>query len=304
VHLTRPSLDPDAGSGSARRQYLRRALAPGWRRVVGRAGPAYIAGPELADGLRVCRRLWEQGIATTIGYWQAPGEPLSRVADAYLAAVDALAGESADSRLAVKAPALGFSEDLLADILERSAQAGLGVDFDSLEPAAADRTFELIRDGLPRNPALGCTLPGRWRRSVRDADRAIALDLRVRVVKGQWADRAEPEMGFRRGFLAVVDRLAARARHVGVATRDSTLAREALRRLRALGTPAELELVLGLPSRAALEVAREAGVPVRVYVPYGIAALPYSLSQARGHPRVLWWLLQALVRAGGGRAQR
>ena len=162
-------------------------------------------------------------------------------------------------------------------------------------PEVADQTLSLIADALESYPKLGCTLPGRWRRSLLDADRAVKLRLNVRVVKGQWVDPDEPNLDPAAGFLAVIDRLAGQASHVAVATHDPQLAGEGLRRLLAAGTSCEVELLFGLPMRRAIRVAREAGVPVRVYVPYGHAWLPYLLSQARQHPRVVWWLFQDLL---------
>jgi len=92
--------------------------------------------------------------------------------------------------------------------------------------------------------------------------------------------------------LRVVDRLAGRGCRVAVATHDHALAGQALARLRDAGTPCELELLYGLPARQSLQAARAAGVPVRVYVPYGHAWLPYGLSQARRNPRILWWTMK------------
>jgi proline dehydrogenase len=65
-----------------------------------------------------------------------------------------------------------------------------------------------------------------------------------------------------------------------------------LQRLRDGGTPCELELLFGLPMRAVSAVARDAGVPVRVYVPFGAAWMPYALSQLRRKPSTLWWMVK------------
>jgi len=86
------------------------------------------------------------------------------------------------------------------------------------------RTFSLIDAVSTPNTWFGCTLPGRWRRSLHDADLAIERRLYVQVVKGQWADTQRSKVGLRDGFMAVVDRLAGRARHVTIATHESTLA--------------------------------------------------------------------------------
>jgi proline dehydrogenase len=142
---------------------------------------------------------------------------------------------------------------------------------------------------------IGCTLPGRWRRSPNDAHWASDHGLCVRVVKGEWPDPREPQRNPRAGFLEVIDALAGRARRVGVATHDVALARAAIRRLQAAGTPCGLELLYGLPMRESIRHARELGIDVRVYVPYGEAYMPYALSQIRRRPRMLLWLLNDLA---------
>src|SRR5581483_11146033 len=115
-------------------------------------------------------------------------DPPRAVADTHLAALEGLAREPARGWISVKLPALGYSEDLTDEIAARSRAAGVGLHFDSLGPETVDRTLALIGHRAWRASSPGVTLPGRWRRSLRDVERAIELDLAVRVVKGQWAD--------------------------------------------------------------------------------------------------------------------
>ena len=123
----------------------------------------------------------------------------------------------------------------------------------------------------------------------------VELGIRPRVVKGQWADPAEPGIDPRAGFLAVIDRLAGRARAVGVATHDPPLAEEALRRLARAGTPYELELLQGLPMNGVLRVARKLGAPVRIYVPFGLAWVPYALEQIHKRPYLVSWVIRDAI---------
>jgi proline dehydrogenase len=116
----------------------------------------------------------------------------------------------------------------------------------------------------------------------------------VRVVKGQWPDPSHP-VDPSEGFLRIIERLAGRARHVSVATHDPKVAKAGLSALLARGTACELELLYGLPVRAVLPIAKEAGVPVRVYLPYGHAWLPYVVYRLREEPRVAAWLLRDLI---------
>jgi proline dehydrogenase len=270
-------------------RWWRRTLWSWWLVAARRASRAYVAGPELTDALPLCRTLARQGVSSTICPWNSEDDSPRRITDTYLAAVNGLVQTGLDGTLSVKAPALGFSRDLLGEVLQAARRGGIGVHFDALTPDTTDGTLALVEAGLKQWPELGCTLPGRWRRSLADGDWAVSQGLVVRVVKGQWPDPDAPDYEARAGFLAVVERLAGRARRVAVATHDAPLARAALGTLLTARTPCEMQLLYGLPIRNSLRVARALGVPVRIYVPYGAAWLPYCLTQARRNPRIVWW---------------
>jgi len=290
--------------------YLRRTVSGCLWPLARRAARGYIAGPELDDALRVTDTLAGRGYCSTVGFWDGEGDSPRSVADQYLAALDALAARRAEhpydagrnSYLSIKLPALRFSAELLGEVADRAARQQVRLHFDSHGPETADATWQAIVALAVDGPELSSTLPGRWRRSIDDAELAIALGVTARVVKGQWSDAEQPEVDLREGFLNVIDHLAGRARHVAVASHDAPLAAEALRRLRACGTSCDLELLYGLPQYAALDVAAQLDVPVRFYVPYGRAYLPYCLAQARRQPRLIWWLLRdsLLPRRGPG----
>jgi proline dehydrogenase len=276
-------------------RHLQRILRASALPLARLASRAYVAGPDLTDAIQACHRFSERKVAGTIGYWDGDGDTKEKVADAYVAALNALKTNQLDCYLSIKAPAIDFDRGLLAEVIEAGKNARAGIHFDSLGPEVADRTFELITESARDYPAIGCTLPGRWRRSVRDASLAIDAGVRVRVVKGQWVDTEDPGRDLREGFLAVVDRLAGKARQVAIATHDPPLAREALRRLRHSGTPCELELLFGLPLKSVMQVAREQDVRVRLYIPYGHSWLPYAFSQIQKNPRILWWVIRDTI---------
>lgn len=267
-----------------------------------RASRAYVAGATLDDALRICGRAEAEGCRTTICAWNAGDDAPEENAARFLAAIDAAAARKRDCYVSLKAQDLRFSPDLTRTLFDRARRRDRLLHFDSMGPEDADRVFRLIESLLEMGPdrggRLGCTLPGRWRRSLRDAERAVSLDLRPRVVKGQWPDPASPGLDPRAGFIEIIRRLAGRAEEVAVATHDPALAREALAELRAAGTCAELELLYGLPLRRILPVAWEAGVPVRLYVPYGRAWLPYAIGQIRKRPRIALRLLRDLLPFG------
>jgi proline dehydrogenase len=260
-----------------------------------RAASAYVAGPRLDHALLACRALQGRGLASTVGFWNRDGDDPGQVTRAYLAAVEAVSRDGLHARLSIKAPALGFSPELLAKLLEQARSADVLVHFDSLSWETTEPTLALIAEAALPHDRLGITLPARWRRSLADVEAAIELGLSVRVVKGRWPDLEAPDQDLRAGFLALVERLVGRAPQVAVATHDEPLARQALGLLRAAGTPCELELLYGLPAGPAARAADELSAPLRIYVPYGHATLPYRVPDALRDVHVLSWLAQDLL---------
>jgi proline dehydrogenase len=265
-----------------------------WRPIERRAAGAYLAGPDLSDALEAGERITARGYGLVLGFWNTDGQDPRDVAAENLAAIEALHGRGWDGYLSIKGPALGFSANLFHPIVEASAERGAVVQLDSHGTDTADATIALAGDARKMHAAVGVTIPGRWRRSVADAERAVELGLRARVVKGEWADPADPYRNARDGFLAVVDRLAG-ATHVSVATHDAALAGEAVERLASAGVPHDVEMLLGLPFAPVVEVVRAAGLPARVYVPYGHASLRYGLGYLRRNPRRIGWLARDLL---------
>jgi proline dehydrogenase len=265
--------------------------------LIGRAASAYTAGPAVGDVYTACERVAREHLATTVCYWNSPVDPPAFVAQCYLGLLRLAANLPTDSYLSMKAPALGFNVELLRKIIGEAQRQNRIIHFDAMAPDTVDSTFSLIDQARSIYSNIGCTLPGRWRRSIRDVDYAVDLGLRVRVVKGEWSGLNGDEIDRSEGFMNVVGRLAdRRARHVAIATHDAGLAYECLGRLKRAGVSCELELLYGLPKRTMLKIARKHRIAARIYVPYGEAGLPYRLKDVVRNPRIFTWFARDLIR--------
>jgi proline dehydrogenase len=271
-----------------------RALASqSMQRLLAQVAKRYVAGPTLADGCRVAQRYRDQGLATTLGYWDQEGEPPTQVQRECLQATEGL---TPPDYVSIKLTALGGSEALLEPLAALALARGVRLHFDAMGPETAQATRDAVQRLVARHGSalqVGYTLPGRWRRSVDDAAWASELGLAVRIVKGQFpdADQLDPFAG----YLAVARALAGRKAPVGVATHNPALCDQATRSLLEAGTPTTLEQLHGLPMRRQRALAQARGLPTTVYVAYGQAYLPYVVSSVMRNPLRLLPLARQLL---------
>jgi len=297
---------PDVATPSLKRrigELASRAIMP----LIKRAARPYLGGESIDDALCVSERLMTEGFATALSYWDGGSESLDEMETLSLAAIGALSekvksgfpSENATNKeframamgqsyLALKPPSLRFSPEAARKLAAAAARHRLRLHFDSHGADVVDRQNAMLEVmlGTLGSALLGTTLPGRLHRTLDDADWAVAHGLNVRVVKGEWPDPADPKRDLRAGFLEVIDRLAGRARHVAVATHDFTLGCEAITRLKAAGTSCEVEVLLGMPAAPLLTWAKNSGVTVRIYVPYGCGFIPNAVGVLRRNPRL------------------
>jgi CelD/BcsL family acetyltransferase involved in cellulose biosynthesis len=247
------------------------------------AARRYVAGPELTDALREEGAYRAAGCETTVGYWYDVDDDARAVQARCRAEAEAV---PAGGQLSVKPPGFGNDAGFAAELLAQAGERQLGVHFDALQPETAEPVLKLAAQlAADADGRLGCTLPGRWGRSVADARLAIEHGLRVRIVKSEWPHPDDPDRDPRNGCLEVVEALAGQAAFVAIATHDPKLSEPALRRLLDAGTPCEQQVLHGVRADKVVAIARKLSVPIRVYIPYGTGRVPYPVGDLNVHLR-------------------
>lgn len=254
----------------------------------------YVAGDFLDDAMRVANDVQELGHGVTLNYWHADQEDAQSVEAKYRDAIIACQDANLNFFFTIKTPVFGQNLSSVTKISETILTSGGSVYFDSHAPEHVDGVFEIARSigGI----GLACTIPGRWLRSIEDVHRANELGMRVRVVKGSWADPLAPNINLRQGYLKIIDVIAGKNIVVGVATHDDWLAEESMKRLRAKNTMFEQELLYGLPMKKVDLVGRKYNTPLRISIPFGSAWIPYSIKRSLTNPRTLKWLAKDLFK--------
>jgi len=270
--------------------------------IARRLAASHLAGPAVGDALRLAELYRARGWLCTLGPWVAPESTPAENLALYVEGVETLAARGIDGYLSVKLSTLGYDDGMFADLLARGAASGVRIHADSIGPGSADQTMAMIGKAASRFRNIGATLPAGWRRSVADAARLVEWGVAARIVKGQWADPAEPVPDIRVAFIAVARALTASTATVAVATHDRVVAADSLVILRTASTPCNMEQISGLPPTCA-DLASTLGVPFRVYIPYGFPYLPYNIWTVRTRPAVAFWALRDFI-AGKHRVVR
>jgi proline dehydrogenase len=270
--------------------------------IARRLAASHLAGPGVGDALGLAERFSARGWSCVIGPWVAPERTQAQNLALYGEGIAALAARGLDGYISIKLSTLGYDDGMFTELLSRAAPSGMRVHSDSIDPGSADRTLAMIEKAASRFRNVGATLPAGWRRSKGDAARLLEWGVAVRIVKGQWADPAGPVPDLRTAYLGIASALAGGKARVGVATHDRRVAAGSIAILKAAGTPCEMEQISGLPPNCAA-LASSAGVPFRVYIPYGYPYLPYNIWQVKARPAVAFWALRDFI-AGKHRPAR
>jgi len=259
----------------------------------------YIAGPTLADAVRVVRRLNTEGMKATIdvlGEEIAHADEARAIARAYRDVFDEIEREGLDSNVSVKLTALGLklSYRLCKENLREVLAQGRFVRIDMEDASTTDDTLRLYRElREERHENVGVVLQAYLRRTLGDVRALADLKPNVRLCKGIYVEPpsiayTDPD-SIRSSFVQCLDALLEGGAHVAAATHDERLIGAALER----GVP-EFQMLLGVREDRAHELVA-AGHLVRVYVPFGEYWYGYSIRRLQENPAMAGTIARATV---------
>ncbi|MGD8495312.1 MAG: proline dehydrogenase family protein [Gemmatimonadales bacterium] len=305
----------------ARRILLRASVSP-WlarqmseRRAVQRAVKRFMPGEELSDAVDASRQLRSDGmstILTLLGENVETPEDAMTVADAYAAAIEAIAGAGLPSDLSVKPTHLGLDLGLeiaeagLRDVVTRAGAAGRLVAIDMESSGYVDDTLELYRRLRADHENVGLCLQAYLYRTEQDLADLLPLQPMIRLVKGAyrepedvaWPRKADVDAAYleRAGELLEAVARDSRVRAAfgthdaamieGVKTlaRDGGLERDAF----------EIQMLYGIRRDLQRQLASE-GHAVRVLVSYGTHWFPWYMRRLAERPANTWFVVKSLL---------
>jgi proline dehydrogenase len=276
--------------------------------LVRRLSARYIAGPALADAVRVVRRLNGEGKMATIdvlGEEIHNPEEARAIARAYHEAFACIEGEQLDSNVSIKLTALGLELDYglcreqVSELCRDARERGNFVRIDMEDSSTTDATLRLYRELRAASCAnVGVVLQARLRRTLGDIR---GLD-NVRLCKGIYVEPEEvayqSSEEVRASFVRCLEALLAQGSYIGIATHDEYLIGESLRLVREHGLGVhdyELQMLLGVRPERGDELVRD-GHRLRIYVPFGTHWYQYSLRRLQENPSIAGYIAADLFR--------
>ena len=271
----------------------------------------FVAGDRLEDALAAATRLGAQGLAATLDRLGenviTPGEARGAVAS-YAETLREMAASKLDPNISVKLTMLGLdigddvAYDNMLTLLETARTVDGFVRIDMEGSAYTERTLAIAEALHARFPGLvGTVIQAYLHRSDRDVERLIDLKMRVRLVKGAYAEPASLALQrpseIDESFTRLMERLLEEGRYPAIATHDPALIRATSGFALRMGIDPErweFQMLYGVRREAQLALVRE-GYGMRIYLPFGADWYPYFARRIAERPANVLFVLRQLV---------
>jgi len=229
-------------------------------------------------------------------------------AETYVTILERLAAEGLEPNISIKLTMLGLDlgDQIAASLLTRVLAAARDVSgfvrVDMEGSAYTERTVAITEAQHAAFPGtVGTVIQSYLKRSEADLERLIAAKIRVRLVKGAYAEPGDIAFRDRKqvddSYLRLMRRLLDVGIFPAIATHDPDLIAEAQDYVRRQGVRLdqfEFQMLYGVRRDAQDELSR-AGYGMRIYVPYGTEWYPYFTRRIAERPANAVFVLRQFV---------
>ncbi|MFQ5742023.1 MAG: proline dehydrogenase family protein [Acidobacteriota bacterium] len=284
---------------------------PATRRVVAR----FMPGEKLDEAVAAARQLNAAGMSASLnplGEHVGDEATAAAAADEYVGILERIESEGLDANISVKLSQLGLdlSHELtvgnLSRILEDALRRDNFVRIDMESSAYVEPTLRIYEQLHDRFANLGVVIQAYLRRTADDIERLIPLAAPIRLVKGAYMEPAEiafpKKADVDRNYARQLERLldgGARSHgvKVAVATHDTNLIDRAKELIgqRQIDSGVEFQMLYGIRRDVQRQLVAE-GLPLRIYVSYGVSWYAWFMRRLAERPANLTFFLRNLLR--------
>lgn len=267
----------------------------------------FVAGETLEEAIAAATKLAAMGFDISLdhlGEHVTHTDEALRARDDYMACLERIGQSGLSANISIKLTQLGvgFDDDLaaasLAELATVAANFGTTVTVDMEESRYTAATIALYTSAQRAHGNLGIAVQAYLHRTKADVDGLIELGGHIRLCKGAYAEPEEAAFQSNDDVDAEFDALLdvlmkAAGTTPAIATHDEARIDLAKRLASARDGPYEFQMLYGVRGPLQRELL-DAGYPVRIYVPYGVAWYPYLTRRLAERPANTLFFLRAL----------
>lgn len=273
----------------------------------------FIAGETLEDALAASVELCRAGRSVNLnrlGENVGSRAEAEAARDTYLRMLRELAAAKLDGIISIKLTQLGLDldrqlcQELTLQIAEAAVGLGRIIEMDMEGTSYTDVTLEIYEATQRRYPGMGVAIQAYLYRSEKDVERLLPLRPKLRLVKGAYREpanlaiqkKSEVDANFRRLTDRLLEHAAAGRCFPVIATHDPAMQEHAKKGVAARGLSPEryeFQMLYGI-RRDLQQQLRDAGHPLRVYIPFGTEWCPYFMRRLSERPANVWFVLRNL----------
>jgi len=276
-----------------------------------RLSSRFVAGDTLADALRVCTKIREQGVKATLDYLGENVTSLDEAAacrDVYCRMLRSMKAAGLEPNVSLKLTQFGLDlspeacEGNVAQLVHTAAETAGFVRVDMESSEYTDRTLALVSRLHARFGACGTVIQAYLRRSAGDVSCLSRDRIRVRLCKGAYLE--PPEVAFPnkpdvdRNYLELARTLLSDGQYPAIATHDPKMIAGVKQFVSARGIARdrfEFQMLYGIRRDLQRQLVLD-GYRLRLYIPFGEAWYPYFMRRLAERPANLVFLLKNLGR--------
>jgi proline dehydrogenase len=277
----------------------------------------FVAGETLEEAIRSIAPISHSGrrvILNHLGENVGTSSEARKARDSYVQMLRSLREAAIDGNISIKLTQLGLDFDrelclsLAYEIAAAAASLDNSIEIDMEGSAYTEATLQIFEKVRRVHVNTGVALQAYLLRTEADVKRLAPLSsrskLKIRLVKGAY--REPPSVAFQKksdvdaNYRSLLDSLLQPDKDgpvVAIATHDPALIDYACARIRQLAVTAdryEFQMLLGI-RRDLQEKVFSQGHPLRIYVPFGAAWVPYFMRRLSERPANLSFVLRSLL---------